>query len=291
MDWLQDWDPNALIVEANPRYLSTRRAVRWMRARGRPILGWGLGAPELGGPLGNLRRMERYQFLSSLDAVIAYSHRGAREYQSLGLPPEKIYVASNAVTTRPEKPPLKRPFEFADRPVALFVGRLQARKRVDNLLRACTSLSPDSQPRLIIVGDGPARGEFEAIARSIYPLAEFVGAKYGAELEAYFAGADLFILPGSGGLAVQQAMSHGLPVIVARGDGTQDDLVRPENGWQVPPDDIKALTSALREAFSDVTRLRRMGEESYRIVAEEVNIEAMVEVFLKALSEARMITD
>ena len=44
---------------------------------------------------------------------------------------------------------------------------------------------------------------------------------------AHFAGADLFVLPGTGGLAVQEAMSYALPVIVAKGDGTQEDLVRP----------------------------------------------------------------
>ena len=50
-----------------------------------------------------------------------------------------------------------------------------------------------------------------------------------------------------------------LPVIVARGDGTQDDLVRDENGWQIPPDDYAALVAALRTALSDTDRLRRMG--------------------------------
>jgi len=30
-------------------------------------------------------------------------------------------------------------------------------------------------------------------------------------------------------------MAYGLPVIVAEGDGTQSDLVRPENGWRIPP--------------------------------------------------------
>jgi glycosyltransferase involved in cell wall biosynthesis len=61
-------------------------------------------------------------------------------------------------------------------------------------------------------------------------------------------------------------MSFALPVIVARGDGTQSDLVRPGNGWQVPPDDLDALQSALRTALSDVPHLRAMGKESYRIV-------------------------
>jgi glycosyltransferase involved in cell wall biosynthesis len=78
---------------------------------------------------------------------------------------------------------------------------------------------------------------------------------------------------------VQEAMSYGLPVIVARGDGTQDDLVRPGNGWQIPNEDHPALLNALQEALSDTARLRRMGAESYRIVKEEINIEKMVETF------------
>jgi glycosyltransferase involved in cell wall biosynthesis len=78
-------------------------------------------------------------------------------------------------------------------------------------------------------------------------------------------------------------MAHALPVIVARGDGTQDDLVRPENGWQIPPDDLEALQEAMKLALSDPVRLRSMGKEAYRVVAEEVNIEVMVQVFLDAL--------
>ena len=44
--WLTDCDPDALILEANPRYLATAAAIRWMKRRGRPVLGWGLGAPN-----------------------------------------------------------------------------------------------------------------------------------------------------------------------------------------------------------------------------------------------------
>ncbi len=117
------------------------------------------------------------------------------------------------------------------------------------------------------------------MAQRVYPRAEFLGARHGAGLEPFFE-ADLFVLPGTGGLAVQQAMAHGLPVIVAEGDGTQDDLVRPENGWLVPPGDLAALTQAMREALSDVPRLRAMGRESYRIVESEANLDKMVEVFV-----------
>ncbi len=164
----------------------------------------------------------------------------------------------------------------------LFVGRLQKRKRVDSLLRACAQM-PEPQPRLIIVGDGPERDYLGTLAKDVYPDAQFAGARHGEELRPYFEQADLFVLPGTGGLAIQEAMASGLPIIVAKGDGTQDDLVRKGNGWQIAPGDEKALVDAMRLALSDVRRLRKMGEASYRIVAEEINLEAMVKVFMEAV--------
>lgn len=281
-DWLERWQPDVLVVEANPRTPSSRWAARWMHQRGRPVLGWGLGAPELSGVLKPWRERTRRMFWNVLDGMIAYSQRGAEQYRQVGFPPEWVFVAPNAVARRPERPLPQRTAFFTEQPIVLFVGRLQKRKRIDNLLQACAALPGEYQPRLVIVGEGPARQEFEALARQVYPRAEFTGAKYGSELEALFLAADLFVLPGSGGLAIQQAMTFGLPVIVAEGDGTQDDLVRPANGWLVSPGDLNELLEALREALSSPGRLRQMGAESYRLVYEEINLEAMAEAFAGA---------
>ncbi|MCK6540577.1 MAG: glycosyltransferase family 4 protein [Anaerolineales bacterium] len=282
LDWLEEWDPDALIVEANARYLSTPAAVRWMRERDRPVIGWGLGFPPLSGPLAGFRERRRLSFLSQFDAMIAYSRRGADEYAREGFPVDYLFVAHNSVSPSPTWELPERPPSFTDgQPCVLFVGRLQARKNVDLLLGACAEIQ---NVRLVIVGDGPERESLERLAEEIYPFAEFAGARHGAELKAYFEEADLFVLPGTGGLAVQEAMSYGLPVIVAQGDGTQDDLVRRGNGWQIPSDDYDALVSTMKDALSDAARLRRMGEESYRIVKEEINIERMVETFVTALN-------
>jgi glycosyltransferase involved in cell wall biosynthesis len=282
--WLERCSPDALIVEANPRYLSTQAAVRWMKRGGRPVIGWGLGAPPSTGLLSSLRQTRRLAFLRTFDALITYSRRGAEEYARLGFPADKIFVAPNAATARPAQPMPARSTGFMGKPVVLFVGRLQARKRIDLLLQACAALPAALQPRLVIVGDGPERNALEALAKTAYPRAEFPGAKHGTELAAYFYAADLFVLPGTGGLAVQEAMSYGLPVIMGQGDGTNDQLVRPGNGWQIPPDDVSALVGSLHTALSDALRLRRMGVESYRIVRDEINLEQMVGVFVEALN-------
>jgi glycosyltransferase involved in cell wall biosynthesis len=282
--WLEDYSPEALVVEANPRYLATQAAIRWMKRRGKPVLGWGLGAPPLSGFLSSLRQSRRSAFLRPFDALITYSKCGAEEYARLGFPEDRIFVAPNAAVARPSHPLPSRPAGFNGKPAVLFVGRLQARKRVDLLLQACAGLPETLRPRLVIVGDGPERKPLEGLAQKVYPVAEFPGAKHGEELAAYFAAADLFVLPGTGGLAVQEAMSYGLPVIMGQGDGTNNQLVKTENGWQIRPDDLSALSGSLQSALSDASRLRGMGAESYRIVKDEINLEKMVGVFIEALN-------
>src|SRR5258708_927932 len=282
---LADWDPDVLVLEANPRYLSTPAAIDWMHAHGRKVIGWGLGAPALQGALRGVFPGWRTQFIRRFDALIAYSQRGADEYAALGFPRDRIFAAPNAASSTPVSTvPARR--GKRDRLSVLFVGRLQERKRVDLLLRACAQMN-EPRPRLVIVGDGPERQKLEQLAGQIYPLAQFAGARQGAELRPYFQDADLFVLPGTGGLAVQEAMANGLPVLVGRGDGTQDDLVRPADGWQIRADDYELLASTLRVALSDVKRLRKMGRESRRIVSTEINLEKMVEGFVTALNSLK----
>jgi len=287
-DWLQAEQPDALVVEANSRYPSTRKAIRWMQTRKRPVLGWGLGAPPLDGPIAGLRKQARRRFLLSLDGVIAYSERGAVEYRAVGVPANRVFVAHNAAVPRPTAQPEKQRPDHRQ-PVVLFVGRLQARKRLDMLFSACAALPAERQPELVIIGDGPDRELFESQAQAVYPAARFVGAKHDAELTPYFAAADLFVLPGTGGLAVQQAMANGLPVIVAQGDGTQEDLVRPENGWLIEPDNQQSLNDRLAQALSDRGRLRKMGQESFRITVEEINLQQMAVKFIRAINTIKQL--
>ena len=75
--WLESWQPDVLVIEANPRYLKTPQAVRWMKARGRPVIGWGLGSPPAAGMLAKWVENRRRRLVNSLDAMITYSRQGA----------------------------------------------------------------------------------------------------------------------------------------------------------------------------------------------------------------------
>lgn len=284
INWLEEWNPDVLVVEANPRYLSTPQALRWMHRHGRPVIGWGLGAPKAASLLSSLRQARRQSFLRQFDALIAYSQRGAEEYRHAGMDPAKVVVIPNAVAPRPKGSAPKRD-PIKGQATLLFVGRLQARKRLDNLLRACAGLPAHLQPRLQIVGDGPERAALERLADKIYPQAQFLGGIYDQALVDLFLTADLFVLPGTGGLAVQQAMAYGLPVIVAEGDGTQADLVSAQNGWLIPPNDERALRGALEQALLEPEALRAKGKISFQMVKDTFNLGNMGETFVNALNK------
>jgi glycosyltransferase involved in cell wall biosynthesis len=279
--WLRDWDPNVLIMEANPRYPSNRRAIRWMKRRGRPVIGWGLGAPPLHGMFSKIRRWSRRRYLLSFDALVAYSTAGAEQYALLGIDSDRIHVAINSAILPPSRFP-ERTRSIGHVARVLFVGRVQERKRIDLLIKACALVEPS--PELWIVGDGPELDILKQVAHIIFPTTKFFGALRGYKLEELFDLVDLFVLPGTGGLAVQEAMAHGLPVIVAEGDGTQRDLVRPENGWLVKPGDLEDLVRTLREAISKPKRLPQMGVASYRVVVDRANIDAMAKVFVEVMN-------
>ncbi len=278
LKWLKTWDPGVLILEGNRRYLLSPLASGWMRRRKRPVIGWGLGT---GSGVG----IPSARFLKNFDALITYSNSGAAAYRDAGFPQDRIFIAKNAVAPKPTVP---MPNRFANgydgkQPVVLYVGRLQERKRIDLLVRACAALPPEERPALWIVGDGPVRAKLEMLAGEILPETVFRGALYGEALAEVFRLADLFVLPGTGGLALQQAMSFGLPVVAAEADGTQADLIREENGVLIQAGDLSDLSATLRRLLVDPVRLRRMGAASYRIVSEEINLEAMTAKFCEAI--------
>ncbi len=91
------------------------------------------------------------------------------------------------------------------RPLQLYVGRVAVEKNIEAFLE--TSV-PGTK---LIVGDGPARDKLKAK----YPQARFLGAKFGEELAALYAAADVFVFPSKTdtfGLVMIEALAAGTPV-------------------------------------------------------------------------------
>jgi glycosyltransferase involved in cell wall biosynthesis len=140
------------------------------------------------------------------------------------------------------------------RPVVLFASKLQSRKNAADLIAAYRSLSlSTAAPYLVIVGDGEERVRLEALAAGLEGI-RFVGFRNQTELPAFFALADIFVLPSRHepwGLIVNEAMAAGCAVIVSDDCGCAADLITESTGEIFPVGDITALSSALKHMLAD----------------------------------------
>src|SRR5205085_9673410 len=122
-----------------------------------------------------------------------------------------------------------------ERPVVLYVGRLDPEKGVDVLLRACTGLDAD----VVVVGAGSQEAALRAAAG---PRVRFAGRVERDALPALLAAADVFCLPSRSeqwGMVLNEAALAGLPLVATDAAGGAHDLVEPE--FVVPAGDEDAL--------------------------------------------------
>jgi glycosyltransferase involved in cell wall biosynthesis len=180
---------------------------------------------------------------------------------------DNAYFAQRTVAADPDN--LRSELQLTPgRPVILFASKLQTRKHADHLLEAYARLyasAPNPLPYLLIVGDGEERGRLEGRARELaLEGVRFPGFRNQSELPAFFALADVFVLPSRHepwGLIVNEAMAAGCPVIVSNEVGAHADLVtNGVEGFVFPVGDIDALTSALARVLSSPEQIRRMRE-------------------------------
>ncbi|MEQ8968615.1 MAG: glycosyltransferase [Azospirillaceae bacterium] len=133
------------------------------------------------------------------------------------------------------------------------LSRLHAHKGHDALIRAFAEATAGTDTRLAVVGDGPARGDLEALARaeSVADRVDFLG--YQGDPLPILAASDVFAhasrYEGFCNVIVE-AMHFGLPLVVTDcPSGPAEILEGGRHGLLVPVDDHAALTAALRDAL------------------------------------------
>jgi rhamnosyl/mannosyltransferase len=168
-----------------------------------------------------------------------------------------------------------------DGPLFVLLGRLRHYKGVDVAIDAMR----DARLRdatLLVVGDGPLRGELEARARDGGVRVEFVGEVADHQRPAYLHAADVFVFPGTNrgeafGIVQVEAMATGTPAVSTElGTGTSWVNQHGATGLVVPPRDPHALASALHTLISDDALRRRMGAAASARVREHLTRSRML---------------
>lgn len=251
-------------------------------------------------------RIRKYCY-ARVAGTLNYSTAAYDILPSYGVKREQIHVTYNSTDTEAlwrEKaavlaaPTLLPPSERR----LLHIGRLVKWKRVDLLIEAfARTLTQYPDAELVIVGNGPELDNLKKQAASLgLPLrskeengvdgrgcVRFIGAVYDPkELGAYMNEATVYVLAGMGGLSINDAMTYALPVVCSVCDSTERDLVTDgRNGLFFRDGDADSLTEKILQLLASPQECRRMGQESERIIREQINIDTVCERYLKAFAD------
>jgi phosphatidylinositol alpha 1,6-mannosyltransferase len=148
-----------------------------------------------------------------------------------------------------------------------FVSRLVAEKGLSVVADVFTGLTERGiAHRAVIVGDGPERKHLQ----SVLPGAIFEGHRTGDELAEAYASSDIFLFPSETetfGNVTLEALSSGLPVVVADATGSRSLVTDGVNGFLAPPRNSAVFLDRVERLISD-SQLRRETANAARESAE-----------------------
>ena len=158
-------------------------------------------------------------------------------------------------------------------PNVLFVGRLEPRKGVLDLLKAHRILrKTGSGNRLLIVGSGPQEREARRyVATRGLQEVEFLGRVSDREKAQLFRTVEVFASPATGGelfgIVLLEAMAAGAPIVASDIHGYKGVVRRGREGLLVPPHEPKELARAIARLLGDA-ELRAEMSAAGRVRAE-----------------------
>ena len=160
--------------------------------------------------------------------------------------------------------------------VGLYLATLDPHKGPIVVARAALDAASDGVPlALVFAGDGPLRGDLEALAGDGAVL-RLVG--FQPEVRRVLAASDFFVLPSRReglSFALLEAMSAGLPPVVSDAPGNREAVG--DAGIVVPIGDVTGFRRAFEHLALDEAERERLGERARARVTEVFSLDTMIE--------------
>ena len=217
-----------------------------------------------------------------------------------GLPQQKIVWMPNPVDTDEFRP--AHPNETASwrerhgispqSTVAIYVGRLSREKGLTELLRGFARAArrvPEAM--LVLVGDGPQRGELEGLAQELClgrDRIRFTGRVDLHQVPFWLQASDLFTLlsPNEGlSCALLEGMASGLASVVSDIPANRQLIDNQVHGLTIPFDDEAAAEEAFLHLLGDAELRKRMGEAARNRAVGDYSTGRVVERYETMLAE------
>lgn len=282
--------PNVIVISS---YAGSIAIWRWLwlkRCFGYKAVSWLCGYEF--NP-GRIKDWVLRQYIPLFDYHLAY-HSNAKKYAlAYGAKENRISVIHNTINEAGIKilPKFEaRTFlhethpETKGKKILLYVGAILEEKKIPSVLQALDKMNR-SDLMFVIVGDGPFMPE---IQRQCVRRADvLLTGKIVDGVGPYFDSADCFVLPGTGGLAINEAMAHALPIVSGYADGSAEDLVQHgKNGYRLLDNTPAEIARRISNVIDDPDTSRKFGEVSRELITSRFSFDRFIDRVCNGLGRA-----
>ncbi len=293
------------IVHIQHHFLIGKEALSAAKKLGIPVMGTNHSMPEnllhyLHLPRFAERLVRRFywrRFLRvfrQLDFVTTPTRTAVQVLKRVGLG-EDVMPISNGVDLerfRPTNDGLYLKLKFAiptDRPVLLYVGRLDREKRIDIILRALPDILRVTSVHLVLTGIGTEKQRLEELAEKlgIQKAVTFTGFVPDEDLQNIYRVGDLFVIASIAELqsiVTMEAMASGLPVVAVNAMALPELVHDGENGYLFSNGDSQMFAEKVIAILSNQATRAEMSKKSLEIIKDH-DISKVVEKFESIYSE------
>ena len=207
--------------------------------------------------------------------LVLHSDYAAESYRRAGVPEDRILVAHNGFDPPadvPDKASARAELRLpAERPIALYAGRINATKGLDTVL----DLAGRRPEVLFVLVGSEGDGEIERAAAR-YANVRVAPWAPPAALPTWLAAADLLLIPPSRAplerfgncvlpIKLYAYLAAGRPILAPAAPDTAELLEHGGNGWLVPPDDPDAAAKGLDRLLGDKALAARLSGKALRL--------------------------
>ena len=233
--------------------------------------------------------------IRSANKCIAVSEREVKDYISHGVNPINIEFIPNGIEASPflsndNGVAFRKKYSIDERPLILFIGRIDPIKGPDLLLRAFAKISIDFPSyQLVIAGNEMGflkKIKLESKQLNLDSRVTFLGPIIGTDKVSAYHATRLFVIPSrfdSMTIVALEAAASGLPILITK-ESDFKELAKTSSGIEVSAND-HAIERGIRHALSDKVDLNQLGINARNLVIKNYDWDIIANKFIDLFSK------
>jgi glycosyltransferase involved in cell wall biosynthesis len=301
---------DVVVLSWDSRFYQLGGAVRRARREGKAVVLWGHGFGTRRGTLARLLGdWSRNRLITRAHACVLYGPTARAALVSRGFPPDRLFVAPNAIDQTPIDAAVERwsaegmlsRFQQEEgiegNQLVLFMARLLPAKRPDMLVRAFGRVKDQCpEAKLVFLGDGEMRPRLEGLAVDVgcSDSVIFLGTEYAEDRIAPWALSSVCVVqPEALGLTVLHAYGYGLPMVTSDGLSRQmpeaEVVIDGVNGLLYRDGSVDDLADKISALLGDTALRADLSRGAFATVRGDGarTLRAMTDGFLEGIGAAR----